>query len=463
MIATVFERIGLGHGGTTLTLAAVLAGMFGIQPLATAASFLVTGALANPRAYHTATLLANGKVLVAGGSDDTHSLSSAELYDPVTGEWTLTGAMNDARDAHAAALLANGKVLVTGGFGGPTLSSAELYDPATGAWTLTGAMNTDRDSHTATLLPNGMVLVAGGEDASDHALSSAELYDPVAGTWTATGSMSSGRLSHTATLLADGRVLVTGGDVLGGVSAEIYDPASGTWVDADDMHASRWNHTATLLPNGRVLVAGGVRPAGFGLISTDSAEIYDPITDTFTPTGPMLSYVPYAAGRGHHTATLLPSGKVLVAGGGYADQSREVVDISNANLYDPATGTWAAAASLNTARDSHTATLLPNGNVLLTGGYAYTGDYFSSTERYGVPPATALLTRTSRLANGSFQFGFSNAPGALLSVISTTNVALPSSNWTVLGAATEISPGQFQFTDTQTTNYPHRFYSLRSP
>ena len=114
-------------------------------------------ALIRGRNQHTATLLANGKVLVAGGGDN---LATAELYDPATGTWTFTGSLNAGRGAHTAALLSDGKVLVAGG--GDNLATAELYDPATGTWTFTGSLNAGRYLHTSTLLTNGRVLIAGG-------------------------------------------------------------------------------------------------------------------------------------------------------------------------------------------------------------------------------------------------------------------------------------------------------------
>ena len=154
-------------------------------------------------------MLPNRQVLVTGGCG-LSSLASAELYDPATGVWTTTGSMATARWQHTATLLRNGRVLVAGGGDGHgnSFSSAELYDPATGVWTATGSMATARGGHTATLLPDGRVLVAGGFNF----LSSAELYDPATGMWTATGSMATGRSFPTATLLPNGQVLVAGGD-----------------------------------------------------------------------------------------------------------------------------------------------------------------------------------------------------------------------------------------------------------
>ena len=170
------------------------AGLVLVQPCAgQSGTWTATGSLATARDDHTATLLPNGKVLVAGGYDGSGTLASAELYDPASGTWTATGSLATARYRHTATLLPNGKVLVAGGSDNSgALASAELYDPASGTWTATGSLATARDCHTATLLPNGKVLVAGGFDGSGS-LASAELYDPASGTWTATGSLATAR------------------------------------------------------------------------------------------------------------------------------------------------------------------------------------------------------------------------------------------------------------------------------
>ncbi|HEY0092852.1 MAG TPA: kelch repeat-containing protein, partial [Archangium sp.] len=138
----------------------------------------LTGALANARSFHTATLLPSGKVLVTGGWNSGGDLASAEVYDPGTGAWSPTGALANARSFHTATLLPSGKVLVTGGEGsGGDLASAEVYDLGTGAWNPTGALANARRDHTATLLPSGKVLVTGGWNSGGD-LASAEVYDP---------------------------------------------------------------------------------------------------------------------------------------------------------------------------------------------------------------------------------------------------------------------------------------------
>ena len=338
-------------------------------PLIVDPSFSATGPMATGRQQHTATLLPNGKVLIAGGYDGTSSLSSAELYDPASGTFSATtGPLTTARKQHTATLLPNGKVLIAGGTGaGGALSSAELYDPASGASgsfsATTGPMATARYTHTATLLPNGKVLIAGGYGAAG-VLSSAELYDPASGVFSATtGPLATARYYQTATLLANGKVLIAGGDSSAPPfylsSAELYDPvsgASGTFSATGALATARYAHTATLLANGTVLIAGG-RAAGV----LASVELYDPASGMFSATtGPL------ATARGYDTATLLPNGKVLIAGG----LGLGFVPLASAELYDPVSGTFSATTGpLATARGYDTATLLPNGKVLIAGGY----------------------------------------------------------------------------------------------
>jgi WD40 repeat protein len=354
--------------------------------------FEETGSMAQARAYHTATLLPNGKVLVAG--------QSAELYDPATGTWATTGSLSNSRSYHTATLLPNGKVLVAGGLAGFNgLASAELYDPATGLWTPTGSLTIRRRLHTATLLPNGQVLVAGGfvdepfTIIGGYTTPSAELYDPTSGTWTTTGSLAQQRHQHTATLLPKGKVLVAAGDGHfsgGGVqaSAEIYDPASGTWTSTGNLNTRRRLHTATLLPNGKVLVAGGYDN---NLLA--SAELYDSASETWSPTGSL------GTARINHTATLLQGGKVLAAGGSGGRGA-------SAELYDPPNGTWMTTGSLVTGRRDHTATLLSDGNVLVAGGR--NGDNsLASAELYGksMPTLLNISTRTHVLTGDKALIG----------------------------------------------------------
>jgi hypothetical protein len=348
-------------------------------------SWATVGALVEARGSHTATLLPSGKVLVVGGVDASGALNSAELYDPVTGSWSVTGSLAQARSDATATLLSSGKVLVTGGAGpNGALASAELYDPVTGSWSATGSLAQARSGATATLLPSGKVLVAGGAGTSGP-LASTELYDPASGSWADAVSLAQARIHATATLLPSGGVLVAGGADSSGalISAELYDPASGYWTSAVSLFQARTLHTATLLPSGKVLVVGGADTSG----SLASTELYNPAAGSWTQT-------PILENRSNHTATLLPSGKVLVAGG-YNSSDYYNRYLSSAGVYDAASGTRATTGSLAQGRDQHTATLLPSGKVLVVGGYGSSGS-LNSAELYD--PATGTWTATGALA-----------------------------------------------------------------
>lgn len=354
--------------------------------------FTETGHMATWRAFHTATLLQDGRVLVVGGLNSSGTtgtgpdLASAEIYDPSTGKFNPTGSMGQAREGHTATLLQDGRVLVAGGYSTSTggvrqdLASAELYDPVTGTFSPTGPMAQERTDDTATLLPNGKVLIAGGTSpllAGDFVmLATAELYDPATGKFSATGSMVQARADQTATPLPDGHILVTGGWVWtkGGDGtwtqktvplAELYDPATGTFSSTGSMVHSRVGAVATLLGDGRVLVIGGQTYPGGGLAVGASAELYDPATGKFTPTGSMARSRGFR-GASIFTATLLLDGRVLVAGG---DDSNGNDPLRSAELYDPKTGRFSATTPLVTGRLCQTATILPDGRVLLVGGF----------------------------------------------------------------------------------------------
>jgi hypothetical protein len=260
---------------------------------------------------------------------------------------------------------------------------------ADSGFTSTASLATPRLEHSATLLPNGKVLVAGGFDSSFYnVLTSAELYDPASGTWTPTGDMHNPRTDHRAILLPNGKVFV---DHAGGNSTqvsrnvvELYDPASGTWTETD--FGGLPNETVTLLPNGKVLLAGGrTYPDVSG-----SAQLYDPASGTVVATGSL------GTARAWHTATLLANGKVLVTGGA-TGQTITSGPLTSAELYDPTSGTWTATGSLSAVRYSSTTTLLPDGKVLVAGGSNSSG-FLASAELYD--PTSGTWTATGSLSSG---------------------------------------------------------------
>jgi hypothetical protein len=362
----------------------------------TPGTFTTTGNMITARRGHTSTLLADGRVLIAGGDTIDRALappfktqSSAEIYDPRSGTFTATGNMTTPRSGHTAILLADGRVLIAGG--GVTnpaqgkslepMGSAELYDPDTGTFTATANMTMFRTGQSATLLTNGKVLIAGGSGGRPD---SAELYNPFAGTFSATGDMTNWR-ADTATLLPNGRVFITRGDSDDGrgsvSSADLYDPSTGTFTFAGYTIINNPGPTATLLMNGKVLrIAGGDIGDTFG--ASNMAELYDPTTGAFSTTGNMTTL------RKQDTATLLSDGMALIAGDGG----------TSAELYNFATSSFSGTGGMNTPRFLHTATLLNDGRVLIAGGVVgseYPLPILSSAEIYtpSVPvPAPALLS-----------------------------------------------------------------------
>jgi len=315
----------------------------------------LTPPLQATRLSHTATLLATGKVLVAGG----YFNNSAEIYDPDAGNWTPANAMSVRRELHTATLLSSGKVLAVGGvdFGlnpAETLMSSDLFDPGTNTWAPTGSLNQERFGHSSTLLNDGRVLVAGGAGQSqpENSLNSAELYDPATGMWAPTGNMNVPRYHHQATMLQNGTVMVTGGQSNSSIhltEVEVYDPQTGVWTAITPMNIARSFHTATLLPGDEILVTGGWN-------QRKSVEIFNPISASWALAASM------AIERSGHRAILLSSGNILMVGG--------TNSAANAELYDRAKNQWTLVLPAYMSAIGHTATLLPNGQILVTGGYA---------------------------------------------------------------------------------------------
>jgi galactose oxidase-like protein len=329
----------------------------------TAGSFVRTGDMTSVRAEHSATLLNDGRVLIAGGVVSTINVtSSAELYDPSTGSFAPTGAMTATRWGHTATLLRDGRVLIAGGSDSP---SAELYDPATGTFTATGALIENRVWHAAVLLSNGKVLIAGGERARTFDPADAELYDPETGVFSLTGDYAETLrflgFTNTANSLPDGRVLIVGEN-----PPQVYDPSSGTFSTTGKMIEGAYQagvewHTSTSMRDGTVLITGGNDDETCGGFAT--AEIYDPASGTFSVTGKMTTP------RDIHRASLLHDGTVLLAGGGEGWCGHPT--LQSAEVYDPASRSFIAVGNMTRSRSGHTVTVLNDGTVLIAGGFSY--------------------------------------------------------------------------------------------
>jgi N-acetylneuraminic acid mutarotase len=393
------------------------------DPLAN--SWLPTNSMTVSRSFHAAALLSDGRVLVAGGTTDFFTaLAGAEIYDPTTNTWSAAASMNQPRESLTATLLQDGRVLITGGWDGASLSSAEIYDPMTNSWLPAPSMNASRSDHDAFLLQDGRVLIVGG---CCNNLASVDIYDPSTDSWSSGGSTSFALWGHAAALLNDGSVLITGGiDPMGGSvsETEIYNPSTNSWSFAGSMVIPRWWHAATLLMDGSVLVTGGGDDMNR---RTYSAEIYDPSAiNNWVPVEPVNSGLVSEATRlldgrvlflgpgntkiynpssGSWTvgaatsigtidsATLLLNGRVLVAG--------QSGNQSIAEIFDPVTNSWSAAASMTTLRHSgYTASRLADGRVLVVGGCcdAMSGYPMSSAEIYD-PAANTWSAAASMTGN----------------------------------------------------------------
>jgi hypothetical protein len=346
---------------------------FGVASAATIATaqssgtFAPAGNMTTARSGHSATLLPNGQVLIAGGASTSSAsgiLTSGEVYDPDAGRFRFVGTMTMARRMHSATLLPDDTVLIVGGYGdGGALASAELFDPVGGTFRATGNLSTARGGHTAILLPTGNVLVIGGYGVGTYPdIAPAELYDPATGTFSAAGAyIGRGGCDFCAPsiLLADGTVLFPGR-----YPAQLYDPRTDSFSPSGMMISDQ--SEAVALTNGKVLFAGGADVA-----RSSSAELFDAVTHTFSATGKMTWR------RVWHTLNWLPNGMVLAAGGETDSCTGNSCffagSVASAELYDPSTGTFSATGSMAAARSAHTATLLRDGRVLVAGGVSYGG------------------------------------------------------------------------------------------
>jgi hypothetical protein len=397
------------------------------------------GRMMSSRFFQTETALADGSVIVTGGAygniNGYDIFAMTDRFDPASGVWSPTGDMQIApgnvptiggRYVDSATILRDGRVLVAGGLGHTnnfiqiqTFATSELYDPSVGTWTLTGNMNVGRAQHAAVTLLDGRVLVVGGQDPSFNPTATAEIFTPPlsrsfayvahrslnaapvtraqillaprrsvqtrvdirrVGTWKVTGSLNVARSAVPMTLLPNGKVLIEGGDMFGsgGVTAELFDPATAKWTMTGSMHVARFYHSAILLPNGRVLVVGGTS----GPTATSSAEIYNPQTGRWSMANRMNST------RFRMSILGLLNGTVLVPGG----YTYDGIPRDSADLYNPVTKTWMATPSMNSSRAIYIADVLANGKVLVADGISQNDTNLQSAELYD--PATNSWTPT---------------------------------------------------------------------
>ncbi|HEY1757873.1 MAG TPA: hypothetical protein VGG72_21060 [Bryobacteraceae bacterium] len=363
-----------------------------------AGRFDPSGSMSTARFGQAATLLQNGSVLIAGGYDHDY-IETSELYDPATRMFTATGNMTTPMAMPTATLLPDGRVLTVGmSLLYENSATAELYDPSTGTFSTAGSLPSTFGPTTVTLLNSGKVLITGASSLTSlNTNFVADLYDPLTGTFTATGSMVWRHSFPTATLLPTGKVLIAegicGGDFgsdAGG--SELFDPTSGTFSPTVGKMSCRVESTATLLPNGKVLIAGGL---GIG------AEVYDPSAGTFIATG--------GINADGNTAALLPDASVLISGGAISsaddmDCPDESVDWGD--LFDPSTGTFGSAGVMVTPRSFHTSTLLSDGTVLIAGGDFLTPNtetILSTSEIYTPPVLTPAPVLSSISGDGKGQ------------------------------------------------------------
>ena len=346
-----------------------------VQPLAYTGNWLLASPMTIARGFHTATVLDDGRVLIVGGytSLDTDT-ARVEIFDPATNTFNETGSLRTARHGHSATLLTDGRVLVIGGYALPQgwLSDAEIYDPETEQWSTTQPLFPHGVCHTATLLDDGRVLVMGGSIRSGHPGSDdrVEIFDPDTNHWQKAAYHEHTESCQTATLLEDGRVLIAGGLA----NPTIYDPATDTWDSAGKLNTPRSQAQAVLLQSGRVLLIGGL---SFDGKPTHSVEIYDVDSNTWQETAQLKQ------ARYNHTATLLPDGRVLVLGGWETYNGYESSLLDTAEIYDETDETWSTLSPLNIGRANHTATLLPEGQILVTGGQTSRGVLLNSVEILG--------------------------------------------------------------------------------
>jgi hypothetical protein len=416
------------------------------------------GPMVHQRYGHTATVMNDGRVLVAGGDASIGANPGpnppAEVFDPTTGSFDTVGPLQHARMYHQGTLLEDGRVLLTGGYGPGDVLPAEVFDPATGTFSVVGELRQGRVHHSSTLLADGRVLLVGGSALddrgiiSDDAAASAELFDPATGRFAEAGGLTTERSQHEAVLLKDGRVLIAGGYNRNGSpsSTELFDPGTSQFVRGADALDRFGQATGALLPDGRVYILGEGGPP----------ELFDPSTTSrVEPTpapradlaGALTAIDGPAMERFGHTATLLADGRVLVTGGTLDD--RTVFD--TAELYDPATGRWSATGSLNEARARHVATLLDDGRVLIAGGRKFEppeqgGEFLATDSAEVYDPATGVFVPVGPMT--AARGGGSLGGGVIIRL-----AAVPLADGRVLIGAGDTEPPSFDLFDPRSNTF----------
>jgi hypothetical protein len=323
------------------------------------------------RSQHTSTQLEDGRILLVGGSKAPDEfLAEVDIYDPASGRIQSATPLHTGRHGHSATLLEDGRILVVGGYNARDswLIDAEIFDPARNTWSVTFSLSPHGVGHTATRMKDGRVLVIGGCIGSGVCTERVEIFDPSNNSWQAAASLASDRASHAAVLLKDGRVLVVGGGSAAGVplggDAIIYDPPTDSWTATTPMITPRLFTQCILLRDGRVLAVGGTA------LSDPSNETMVMVTEVFDPTS--MVWIPAAnlnQPRYGHTLVMLKNGKVLVIGGSQSYSSMDQNSYSRQiEVYNAATNTWTVIGELPYPRVYSTATLLPDGKIWLAGG-----------------------------------------------------------------------------------------------
>ena len=415
-----------------------------------------TGQMSSARYSQAATRLLTGQILVTGGMSSSGVLTNAETYTPGSQVFAAAASpMNVPRWLHSSTLLNDGTVLIAGGSdlaNKETLDTAEIYNPTAGTFTLlTSTLNTARVGHTATLLNNGQVLIVGGYDPDFGLIADAELYDPPTQTFIDLGDTNSPRYQHTATMLQNGKVLIAGGDAdptpnAAFNSAELFDPVAQVFTSVPvPMTAMREGHAAALLNNGQVLITGGDLP---GTGSLSSAEVYDPTSNTFAALTSTMT-VP----RITHAMNLLNGGKVLITGGA-TDASGSSTPLSSAEVYDPASQTFTATSSMTSVRDRQSTSLLNDGTVLVDGGtdgvnILNTAELYMTSQLKGLAsitiapasPTIGLGLQQAFTAVGTFGDGSSQNLASAIWSSSNAGVATVTNDSTDFGSAASLAQG----------------------